>query len=531
MKRRDFIRTSAAAGVTGLVGAGCSSVKKTASNTGPGFDLHPFIREHPEAVFIKLTSIESKHDEQGIHDTAYDLARELIVKTEAGGYPLSTKITCKPNWTCNAPTNGEALIENRGVNTDKFFVEGFLKSVRDTGPPEVFIHECACPEQWEVHGWVEMARRNNFYFRDLTSRDFWDLKKGRDYTFIEVPDGIVFKEIAFQTPINNPDTFLINIAKFKAHGMGLSTSVKNLQGISCRRFHQFCGGSSSIFKSYDKRYHKYFHRNYLERVGELQRKHINDGIPRFDKPNGANGFYMEQWCQRMCDSFSVTPTHLNMVEGIYGRDGNGFQSGPHDGKAMDFMSNNIIFGVDAFRVDIISHWLGGHEPGNFGLFHIGIERGLSDVLDPFDIPVYLWDEGQAILTRLEHFTRTPLPTYYLQKNYTGDQYEPFYHLCDEPFDYAAWKSTGKTALSRPSVRHIGNDAHNRQIMEVSLPDKNDVYVNVLNRHGEIVWRLKADGLEPGVHEVVWDGFNSPGLYNVYVKGMGWDAKREMVIYS
>ena len=82
MKRRDFIKTSAAVGVTGLVGTGCSSVKKTTPYTGPGFDLHPFIREHPEAVFIKLTSIESKSDTQGIHNAAYDLAKEIIIKNQ-----------------------------------------------------------------------------------------------------------------------------------------------------------------------------------------------------------------------------------------------------------------------------------------------------------------------------------------------------------------------------------------------------------------------------------------------------------------
>ena len=27
--------------------------------------------------------------------------------------------------------------------------------------------------------------------------------------------------------------------------------------------------------------------------------------------------------------------------------------------------------------------------------------------------------------------------------------------------------------------------------------------------------LLADGLEPGVHQVVWEGFNKPGIYTVY----------------
>ena len=194
------------------------------------------------------------------------------------------------------------------------------------------------------------------------------------------------------------------------------------------------------------------------------------------------------------------------------------------------MSNMVIFGKDAFRVDIITHWLGGHEPGNFGLFHIGIERGMSDVLDPFDIPVYLWDEGQAILTRLDNFTRTPLVTYYLQRDYNG-QNEPRFHLCNEPFDYSSWKSGKRVGDCSPSIKELGLDTHNNVVMELSLPENDNVYVDVLNNKGEVIWRLIADGLDPGVHQVVWDGFDQPGIYNVYVKGMGWDAEKQMVIYS
>jgi len=186
--------------------------------------------------------------------------------------------------------------------------------------------------------------------------------------------------------------------------------------------------------------------------------------------------------------------------------------------------------MDAIRVDIVTHWLAGHEPGNFGLFHIAIERGFSDVLDPFDIPVYLWDEGQAILTRLDNFNRTPLVTYYLQRNY-DEQDEPYYHLCNEPFDYSSWKSGAMAGVTKPAVKGLGRDLKGNVVMEVSLPERDDVYVDVLNRHGEVVWRLKADGLQPGVHHVVWDDFSSPGLYNVYVKGMGWDAEKQIVTYS
>ncbi len=534
MKRRDFMRTTVAAGASVLAGAGCSSMYKTRATPYPQSNhdlLHPFIREHPEAVFIKLTDVASKSEEQAIHDAGFHLAKELFVQSPRGP---RTRIACKPNWTCNTLQDGKSVFEQRGINTDSFFVEGFLKGVRDaTGPKEIYLHECACPADWPAHGWPQMAERNGFILRDLTSRDFWEYRDGDDLKFVNIPNGTVSKSIAMQVPMTEPDTYIVNLAKLKAHGMGITAAIKNLQGISGRQFHQMCGGISNIFNRLDKRYHPYFHKNYPQRISELHKKHVQDGIPRWDRPgekgNTYGGEYMEQWVQRMLDSLSVTPNGLSLVEGIYGRDGNGFVLGPHDGKAMDFMCNQIIFGLDPFRVDIISHWLAGHEPGNFGLFHIGIERGMSNVLDPHDIPIYLWDEGKATLTRLDRFKRTPLVTYYLRRNYDGGD-EPYYHMCDEPFDYSAWKAR-KTQAARPDVRGVGKDASGNVVMEVSLPEKDDVYVDVLNRHGEIVWSLRADGLEPGVHQVVWDGFCQPGLYNAYVKGMGWDAARQMVVYS
>ena len=533
MKRRDFIKVSSAAGMMGLIGPAYDTVTRTGSVSDTGFDLHPFIREHPEAVFINLTSVAELTDQQGIHDAAYKLAGEMFVKTSTSkGYPNSTKITCKPNWTCTGGFGRKNPISNLGVATDLNFIEGFLKSVKNLGPEQFYLRECACPFSWEPNGYMPMARRNNFDLKDLSSMDFWEL--GKDDIIFRKVDGVVFREVGFMAPMTAEDTFLINIAKFKAHQMGITGAIKNLQGITGKKFHQYCGGHYDIFKTYDKRYHPFFQPDYMARITELQKKHELNGIPRWksrmDRPPYGGGLFMEQWVQRMIDSFSITPTGINIVEGIYGHDGDGFTGGPHDGRAMNFMSNNIIFGKDAFRVDIIAHWLAGHEPGNFGLFHIGIERGVSNVLDPFDIPVYLWEKGRAKKVSLDTFKRTPLLTLYMRRNYDGYD-EDRYHLVNEPFDYTSWK-TGKLACEpEPSIKALGTDNGNSIVMEVNVPEESDVYVDIKNRYGDVVWRLKADGLVPGKHEVIWDGFSQPGLYTMYVKGMGWDAERQMVIYS
>lgn len=537
MKRRDFIKATTVAGVSGMIGQGCSTMGKTAKYTGPGFDVHPFVKSHPEAVFVSMTDIKSKSDTDDIRNEGNKLAKELIVKTPSGGYPYSTRITVKPNWTSAGPRDGKPVFEKLGVNTDLNFIEGWVQGMKEVGPQQYFIRECCCPKQWEPLGYVAMCERNGIDLRDLSSMDIWELKKG-DLNYIKIPNGVVFDEVAYMAPMNEPNTFLVNIAKMKAHGMGITASIKNLQGLCAHRFHSFCTPHDQVRKYLAEPYQKYFKKGFEKHVEELYAKHLKDGIPRWDRPEppNRNGLWMEQWVERMLDSYSVSPTALNIVEGIYSQDGNGFGIGPHEplGPAKvtsrDYMSNVNIFGLDPFRVDIVTHWLCGHEPGNFGLFHIGIERGLSDVLDPHDIPVYIWKDGQATLTKLDTLERTPIVTYYLQRDYNG-QNEPEFHLCNEPFDYSMWKKGARVGDCSPSIKGLGRDNDRNIVMEVTVPNHTDAYVDVLDSKGSLIARLIAKDLEPGVHQVVWDGFASPGLYNYYVKGMGWDAVTQEVILS
>ncbi|MFQ6067245.1 MAG: hypothetical protein ACE5K3_08215, partial [bacterium] len=207
---------------------------------------------------------------------------------------------------------------------------------------------------------------------------------------------------------------------------------KNEQGMTAQTYVNFCGTVSQI-KSYPSYVLKDFQPDFEEHLNHLYRQHLEAGIPRWDRPEPSGGFWMETWAQRTCDSLSVTETGFCIVEGIYARSEDSFNKGP-GAIAQDYMTNLLIFGKDKFRVDIIGHWLGGHEPGDFGLFHIARERGLSDVLNPMSIPVYRWEDGGPTLTPLSDFERFPLKSSYLQRNY-GGQSEPRYHLVDEPYDY------------------------------------------------------------------------------------------------
>jgi hypothetical protein len=202
---------------------------------------------------------------------------------------------------------------------------------------------------------------------------------------------------------------------------------------------------------------------------------------------------------------------------VYGRDGDGFLAGPNKGpysdqEAWDYMTNYVIFGKDPFRVDIIGLWLGGHEAGNVGLYHIAMERKLSNVLDPRKVPVYLWENGTATLKKLEDFERKPLKTYYIQL-----ENEPKYHLLDQPFDYSKIAEgpqvLPRTANARLLNESIPNPANNAVSLEYGLPKAGNTRLEIVDGRGRTVDLLVDGPREKGYHMAVWNiGKHSTGEY-------------------
>jgi hypothetical protein len=160
------------------------------------------------------------------------------------------------------------------------------------------------------------------------------------------------------------------------------------------------------------------------RVNRYFENHVQLKYSRYHSRDTLGPMHQEIWAHKTCDNMSVLRTGLAMIEGICGRDGNGF------GEGDDYLTNMVFFSRDKFRLDMIAMYLGGHEPGNVNLFRIAKERGLSDTFNPWDVPVYEWVDGGAAPRKLSDFPRTPLKTYYLRRDN-----EPLYHLVNEPFDY------------------------------------------------------------------------------------------------
>ena len=86
-------------------------------------------------------------------------------------------------------------------------------------------------------------------------------------------------------------------------------------------------------------------------INKLFESHKRMGYARYDSPAQLSPMHQEIWAHKTCDNMSVLKTGLAMIEGIYGRDGNGF------GIGNDHLTNMVMFSKDKFRLDIIGLYL------------------------------------------------------------------------------------------------------------------------------------------------------------------------------
>ncbi|MBC8181082.1 DUF362 domain-containing protein [candidate division KSB1 bacterium] len=496
------------------------------------FSVHPFIDQNPDAVFIMHTNVDAKTNGEAIKQAAMDFGRSVFVNTNdaATGIPLSKLIAMKPNLTSRGTwMSGYTVEGTMGVITDAYFVEGIIESIKELGinADQFYVREVNGTENLTDGGYNDMGRRTGADVRVIGTR-VTSLPES-SVVWKDVPDGIWFNKIPYLWPINSPDSWLINISKFKTHGMGVTLCAKNLQGSIASKYQQHCTFYSSNMSIPGD----HVQSDAKTVIMDNYNRHVADGVPRWDRPGSTGGIWMETWGTRCLDNNSVTKPELHVIEGVYGRDGN-FVEGPHDGKAKDFMTNVIIFGKNPFHVDNIGHYLGGHEPGNFGLFHMAIERGQASILNPRDIPVYEWGtDGRATLKPITEFQRTDLKTYYLQRDYDG-QTEDKWHLCNEEYDYPATSVKPRRSLEKPESfvlnQNYPNPFNPTTSIRFTLTGSGRTRIDIYNVHGEVIDRLVDGYLRKGNHLAVWNSKNFPsGTYYYRIRFGGFSETRKMVL--
>ncbi|MFC1694215.1 DUF362 domain-containing protein [Candidatus Latescibacterota bacterium] len=539
VSRRTFFKTSAAISALGLTKPihAIGSRLQTSSNY---FGVHPFVEKHPDAVFVMRTDVDAKTNSEAIKNSGIRFTRSVMLPMDEGGIPLTHMIPIKPNLTDSLSKNKDFSLEyGMGIVTDPYFVEGVIEGMKELGlsGKQFYIREVNAPENFEPRGYTALAERTGADLRDL----FIDVREiGKEFVqWVDVPDGVVHRKIPYLWPVNASDTFYLNIAKFKTHGTGLTLCCKNHQGSVAHKYQRFCHG----------RGYKNYHYDYLapdaeKKCEELYEKHLAEGLPYWKnlvEPGKENSLWLDMWCQRTLDSLSVSRMGLCVIEGVYGREGC-FLWGPnpplHNNKgikeARDYMTNIIIFGKNPILVDIIGHWLGGHEPGQFGFFHLAMERGLNTVLDPRKIPVYQWENGAATLTPLELFPRTPLLSDYVPKDQYFQQKPTKFYMYDDPFDYSKVDEYVPVVSSPPGARifdrFIPNPVNPFIIIEYSLPESDYSRLDILDENSNRIETLVNGYRQKGSHCTVWNIKNrAKGTYYYRFLFADFSETRELVL--
>ncbi|HUL00736.1 MAG TPA: DUF362 domain-containing protein [Nitrospirota bacterium] len=494
------------------------------------FGLNQFIETHPDAVFILRTNVDSKTDASAILDAGHKLGTSLfqVESDPSSGYPISTNVVIKPNitwWDWDIAPIEDVM----GIQTDPHFVEGVIGALTDLSmqPSNIFIRDGNYfgPDSTSGKNYAAMAKRANVDLKDVSAGV--GILDEKDIQWRDIQSGIWFKKIPYIWPINATNSCTINISKFKSHSMGMTLCSKNLQGTIARPYIAHCTAWNTDMSGVDS---QNVVPDAFSTIKDNYERHKNAGIPRWDIPgDSSGGIWMETWASRCLDNNASLKPLLNIIEGVYGREGP-FVSGPDDGYGKDFLTNIVIFGKNSFHVDIIGTYLAGHEPGNFGLFHMAMEHKLSNYLNPFDIPVYEWNlDGSVVRSDLSGFSRTPIRTPYLQK--TGEEE---YHMVDEPYDYSMSVSAPKPRLTAPGLfaiqQNFPNPFNPTTSIRFHIPSPGFVRIEIFDIKGSRVTVLVDNYLHAGDHVSVWNSNNAPsGTYFYRMSFQGSAITKSMVL--
>ncbi len=494
------------------------------------FGLNEFIENNPDAVFVLRTNVDSKTNGSAIKAVGQQLGASLFqIKTDASsGFPTSTNVVIKPNITWWS-WDQTPLEDVMGIYTDPNFVEGIIGRLTDLSIPSsnIFIREANYygPDSVDGKLYGEMAARTNINLKNLGAGI--GAIDETDVQWVDVADGIWFKKIPYLWPVNSGNSCLINIAKFKSHSMGMTLCSKNIQGTIVRPYVAHCTGWNKEMTGVDS---QYIIPDAFATIKGNYDRHKDSGIPRWDIPgDSSGGIWMETWASRCMDNNATLKPLINIVEGVYGREGP-FVSGPNNGYGNDILTNIILFGKNSFHVDIIGTYLAGHEPGNFGLFHMAKEHKLSQYLNPGDIPIYEWKlDGTATRTVLSAFPRTPIRTPYLQK--AGEEQ---YHLVNESYDYATSVSEPTQKLNHPDVfalqQNFPNPFNPSTSIQFHVPAAGFVLIEIFDIRGSRIAILVNDYMYAGDHVAVWNSHNiSSGTYFYRMSFRGSTITKAMVL--
>ncbi len=301
--------------------------------------LHPAL-DDPLAVLVWRTQVSSSPTWGEYRRAARQVLAVLRLDLEG------EKAVLKPNVT-----SGEHYADpETGITTHPAFLWGLADYLREHGARRGGIYVLEDPRDrddneprhWRGTGYLEMAEATGAKLRTTTS-----------YTCVkvQVPDPLVHAERRVSRLATDPHAVLINVPKLKTHNLGITTlCLKNQMGVD------------SVFE-----------RHYCSQaMRELPADRCFPERPRQEWMDRAlHERWQEGLARRLADLAKVVRPRLNVVEGIVGRDGTGFNRG------TNYPLGLVVAGVNMVAVDSVASYLMGFDPQQLIYLRVASAAGLG----------------------------------------------------------------------------------------------------------------------------------------------------------
>jgi uncharacterized protein (DUF362 family) len=283
--------------------------------------LHPHL-EDPRAVVIFRTPLPPTVGWADFRQAAQEAL--LAMRLELDG----EKAVLKPNVTA-----GEHFADpETGIQTHPAFVWGMAEYLQEHGvrPGGVYVLEDPRdtddnnPRHWKGTGYPQVAKATGAKLRCPTSHTCVKRK---------VPRPLCHPVRSVSRLAVDPGAVLINVPKLKTHNLGITTlCMKNLMGVVNVWDRHYCGQA----------YHD-LPEEMRERAAKRRIREVHE-------------LCQEGLGKRLADLSQVVRPRLNVVEGVVGRDGSGFQQGRNYALGM------VVAGTNVVAVDSVASYLMGFDP-------------------------------------------------------------------------------------------------------------------------------------------------------------------------
>ena len=319
--------------------------------------IHPLL-DNERSVLVSRTPVAEPVSWADYRRAAEQAMAAMQIELEG------EKAVLKPNVT-----SGEHRpFPDNGITTHPAFVEGMIAYLHGHGvkcggcyvledPRNSDDNE---PRHWRGTGYPDVAQVTGAKLR--TTKTTTCVKKA-------VPQPQAFPVLNVSRLATSPNTVVFNVPKLKAHNLGITTlCMKNLMGTVNVFDRHFCSQA------------------WREMPAEIQ----SDPRPReewFDR--AMHEQLQEGLARRLADTAQVVPSHVNVVEGVVGREATGFQRGRSHALGL------VVVGLNLVAVDSVASYLVGFAPSRLVYLRVAAQVGLgTNALEEID--VYEVRDGEVV---------------------------------------------------------------------------------------------------------------------------------------